>query len=329
MLRPTPLRALVLFAALLSGAGGCNDRGGAEGAPREPPPNPPPPPGERVEAPEPGAPARDHAALLAWMDPDAVSVGYVGLPRSMRGEAVAVIYALPPRAEDLLTAVTDLDHALEAVREPEDPPVASWLGTEALVTTGRLARRPTVLHPLTAPREQVVARLEAIGLRRQEIDAFEVWEPERVFPYKVALLDDRVAAFIPASEPGSGLPPLAAARDMPPSDVESQLSTLLDGSDAPAVALFAAGPMLHLDLTADVLAVRFELRRRGSGYDGQVALQLDGDPAAAVATLEARLAPEQGDFVQQLVQRAAYDTDGPMVTGRLELTAADVELLYD
>lgn len=312
----------------LATATGCNrDQGAADGPKREAPPNPPTP--DPVTEPAAATPS-DHGKLLTWMDPDAVSVAYLRLPGRLRSSATAVIYGLPPRAEDLLQAVTDLDHALDAVRHDGDPETETWLGTEALVTTGRLAQRPTVLHPLAAPREQVIARLEAIGLVRKEIDAFEVWEPERVFPYKVVLLDGDVAGFIPASEPGSGLPPLASARDMPPSDVETQLTTLLDAPDAPALALFAAGPMLHLDLDADVLAVRFEMRMGSDGgVDGQVALQLDGQLEESAKALEDHTAPEQSDRIQQMVQRTAYQVDGQVVAGRLQLTAADVALLYE
>jgi hypothetical protein len=240
-----------------------------------------------------------------------------------------VVYGLPPRAEDLLRADTDVDAALEAVRPTEAPAAATWLAYDALVTAARMSKRPLVLRPLLVPRAEAIARLEALGLERKEVDAFEVWEPRRVFPYRVVLLDGDVAGFISASEPGSGLPPLIAARDMPPSEVETQLEALLAGPGAPVVALFAAGPMLHLDLDPDVLSVRFEIRRSADGsLDGQIALQLDGDASAAVAALEARKAPEQSDGIQRLVERAAYMVDADaVVAGRLQLSRADAALL--
>ncbi len=320
----TPLLAAAIV------LGGCGKSDGDAPA-REPPPNPPAP-APTTPATADGSPATPsaRAALLSWMDPDAGSVAYLHLPERLRSDATAVIWGLPPRAEDLLSAVTDVDHALDAVKPLDAPATDTWLSTEALVTTGRFARRPTVFHPLAAPRAEVITRLEAIGLTRQELDVFEVWVPQRVFPYKVVLLDNDVAAFIPASEPGSGVAPLASARDMPPSEPRTELTKLLGETNAPVVALFAAGPMLHLDLSASVLQVRFELRPRpGGGYDGQVALQLDGDLAESAKELEAHTAPEQSDTIQALVQRTAYEVEGPVVLGRLQLSGADMESLYE
>lgn len=296
--------------------------------PRETIPSPPPPaPAAGTPAADPDAGAR-RARLMAWLDPDAISVAYSQLPERLRADAVAVVYGLPPRAEDLLRAIADVDEALEAVRPTDAPRSETWLGRESLVTAARMSRRPLVLRPLLVPKAEAITRLEALGLERKEVDAFEVWEPRRVLPYRVVLLDGDVAGFIPASEPGSGLPPLMAARDMPPSEVETQLEALLAGPGAPTLALFAAGPMLHLDLDQDVMSVRFELRRSSDGsLDGQLALQVDGEPGPAVAALEGRKAPEQSDAIQKLVERTAYVADGPIVAGRLQLSPADAALL--
>ncbi|MCB9716083.1 MAG: hypothetical protein H6712_19605 [Myxococcales bacterium] len=299
--------------------------------PRTPVESPPAPtPAASPETAAAPAPKDDgvRSRLLAWLDPDAVSVAWVSVPQTLRGDVVSVVYGLPPRAEDLLQAVTDLERALESVRPSEAPATSTWLGSTALVSTGRLARRPTVIRPLLEPLDEVRKHLQALELRRAEDEVFEIWEPQRVFPYRVILLEGDVAAFVPASEPGSGLTPLAAARDMPPSDVQEQLDALLGQPGAPAIALFASGPMLHLDLDQDVLAVRFELLRGSDGsLDGQIALQLEGDAAAAVAALEGRKAPEQNDRVRELVDRAAYLADGEVVQGRLQLPPADAALL--
>lgn len=314
------------------GLTGCPDGGPGDDPPsRQAPPNPPAPePSSVAKAPSADVTADPSAPgpLLAWLDPDAISVAYLDLPQHLRSDAVAVVYGLPPRAEDLLQAVTDLDHALDAIRPTDSPATDTWLSPRGLVTLGRLARRPTVLHPLRVPKAEAIARLEAMGLVREDDEVFEIWAPQRVFPYKVVMLEGDVAAFIPAAEPGSGLSPLAAARDQPPSDVETQLNTLLSGPDAPTLTLFAAGPMLHFDLSDDVIAVRFELRRASDGsLDGQLALQIEGNAATAVKALEDRTAPEQSDRIQQLVERAAYMVDGEVVAGRLQLSAADAKLL--
>lgn len=321
-----------LVGLVASASVGCKDGSSGDAPPRQPIPSPPAS-ADAAKAPEAGTPGADEARsrLLAWLDPDAVAIGYVAMPSPLNAEAVAVVYGLPPRAEDLLDAIEDVDGALEAVRPVDAPKADTWLGPQALVSAGRMSKRPMVLRPLTVPRAEAIARLEALGLTRQELDAFEVWVPQRVFPYRVVLLSGSeagdVAGFIPAIEPGTGLPPLIAARDMPPSDVETELQTVLTGPDAPAVALFVAGPMLHLDLAQDVLSARFELRRgRDGSLDGQVALQVE-DPTPAVKALAGRTAPEQNDGIQRLMERAAFLSDGPMVAGRLQLTPGDAALL--
>lgn len=316
-------------ALLLGGLAGC-ERGDDGDAPkREVVPPPPPPP--TAAAATPTAEGDDpRTKLLAWLDPDAISLAYLRMPTPLRAEAVAVVYGLPPRAEDLLSAVTDVDAALEAVRPLDAPSADAWLGPQALVTAGRLSKRPLVLRPLTVPRAEAIARLEALGLSREEVDAFEVWVPRRVLPYRVVLLGDDVVGFIPATEPGTGLPPLIAARDMPPSEAETQLDALLSAPGGPQVALLAAGPMLHLDLDQDVLQVRFELRRSGDGsLDGQVALMLEEGAEAAAKALEDRKAPEQNDGVQRLMDQAAFMVDGPIVAGRLQVTPTDATLLLE
>jgi hypothetical protein len=326
---PRRASCCMLAAALVLGTACKGDQAsGDEAPPRETIPSPPPPTASKAAAADPGSNER-RARLMAWLDPDAVSVAYLAGPERLRGDAVAVVYGLPPRAEELLSAVNDVDEALEAVRPTEAPAAATWLAGEALVTAARMSRRPLVLRPLLVPRAEAITRLEALGLERKEVDAFEIWEPRRVFPYRVVLLDGDVAGFISASEPGTGLPPLVAARDLPPSEVETQLETLLTGPGAPVVALFAVGPMLHLELEQDVMTVRFEIRRGADGsLDGQIALQVDGDATAAVAALEARKAPEQSDGIQELIERAAYMVDrDTVVGGRLQLSPADAALL--
>jgi hypothetical protein len=319
---------MAVAGALLVCAGCKGDAGEEPPPPRETIPSPPPPTrAVPATAPDPDGASR-RGRLLAWLDPDAIAVAYVSVPKRLHSHTVAVVYGLPPRAEDLLQAVGDVDDALEAVRPSHAPKATTWLASEALVMAGRMSRRPHVLRPLLVPRDEAVARLEALGLERKEVDAFEVWEPRRVFPFRVVLLAGDVAGFIPASDPGTGLAPLVAARDMPPSEAETQLEALLSAPDPPSVALFAVGPMLHLDLDHDVLVVRFELRHRGDGsLDGQLALQVEGDASAAVAALEGRKAPEQSDAIQRLVDRAAYMADGGTVAGRLQLLAGDAALL--
>lgn len=272
-----------------------------------------------------------HTRLLPWLDPAAISVGYFRLPQMFDPHAVGVVYALPPRAEDILGAPHDVNEAIEAMQPTDAPALGTWLGPEALVTLGRFAQRPLVLRPLLVPRPQVAERLEAMGLTHQEDDeVFDRWEPTRVFPYRVVLLDGDVAAFLPTSEPGSGMGPLTAARDMPSSDIETQLRDVLDAPGGPVAAVFAAGPMMHFDLDMDVLAVRFEVRRLADGaLDGQSVLQLDGDPAKAISALTGRKAPEMNDRVQELMGRTAFVVDAGVVAGRLQISASDAVTIYE
>ncbi|MCX4239935.1 hypothetical protein OEB96_04855 [Paraliomyxa miuraensis] len=316
-------RAVVGVALLLGLIAGCQRE---DPPPRERVPSPPPPaastPNDAAIDVAAADPAR--ARLLAWLDPDAVSVAYLRTP--LRADAVAVVYGLPPRAEDLLEAMGDVDEALEAIRPSDAPSATTWLGPQTLASASLMAKKPLVLRPLTVSRAEAITRLEALGLQRQEVDAFEVWVPRRVFPHRVVLLEGDVAGFIPVSDPGTGLPPLIAARDTPPSDVETQLDALLELPGGPVAAVFAAGPMLHLDFDQAVLAVRFELRPTPEGFDGQIALQIDGEPSAVVTVLSARNAPEQSDAVQQLMKRVTFVVDGPdrsVVAGRLQLSTAD------
>ncbi|MEM7156407.1 MAG: hypothetical protein AAF799_26375 [Myxococcota bacterium] len=315
-------------------AAGCpDDSTPARSAPPSPTKSPSPAddasPGE-AGTPEPAAESGEHGRLLKWMDPEAVAVAYLRTPRQLKADIVSVIYALPPRAEDLLKGVSDVEHALDAVRPSDAPEISTWLGTQALATTGRFSRRPTVLRPLVGSREEAGKQLEAMGLVRKEVDVFEVWEPQRVFPYRVVLLDNDVAAFVPASDPGTGVAPLAAARDMPPGDVRNQLDELLNQPGGPTIALLASGPMMHFDVDQPIIAVRFEMRKTAGGrMDGRMDLQLEEKPEEAVSALLGRSAPEQNDRIQDIMKRAAFAVEGAIVTGRLELPPADVALLYE
>lgn len=331
MLKSNPLLLVPLAVALACGGEKATDAA----AKSDPVPNPTPP--AAAEDPQPTKAAADAAApaskaheqLLPWLDPEAVSVGYERLSQAVDPHVTAAVYALPPRAEDLLQAPNDVDHALDAVQPTDAPALDTWIGPEALCTVGRMSQRPLVLRPLIVPIEQARARLEAMGLRRIEDDVFEIWEPQRVFPYRVVVLEPGALAFIHASEPGSGTRPLAMARDMPSSEIEGQLREVIEAPGGPVIALFASGPMMHFDLDADVLAVRFELRSVGGSLDGQTILQVDGEPEASLTALTGRKAAELSDQAQALLAKTAFSVDQGVIAGRLQLTSTEAGLLYE
>jgi hypothetical protein len=130
-------------------------------------------------------------------------------------------------------------------------------------------------------------------------------------------------------EIGSGVKPFTAARDLPPSEIEDLLRRSIDEPDL-LLALYANGPMLHLDLAQDIDSMDLVLRRFArTGLDGQVQLRVDGDAQAAAAALEARSMPGETRGLGALLDRIAFTANGPVVTGRLQIAPEDLMSLGD
>lgn len=293
------------------------DPAAAEGA-REPDPD-----AEPATAPAAGA-----KALLTYLEPEAGGVLYMNLPPELGkldGELLSTVFALPPRGRDLINAALGVDPALAAVLGPDAPPPSELLGPETLVMIPAVATGAYVLRPMKKPAAELEALLTADAMQTSESDGITVLTPTGAFPYKAALLEGDVVAFIPRTEIGSGLTPLTAGRDLPPSEVRTELATMLDTDPAMVLVGVVAGPMLHLELSDDVALARLMLRRwQDGGLDAEIRMQTTGDPAVAAKELEQRTAPLETDQVQALVDRIAFTVDGPTVAGKLQLTKDDV-----
>ncbi len=267
-------------------------------------------------------------ALLAWLDPDAVSMAYLQLPEALDAEAFASVFAMPPKAARLLQDGLGLDAEIDAVVDAEAGPARSWFGPATLVMQPRIATGAYVLRTLTRPREQVIAALVAAKMRQEVVEGFTVLVPEGALPRKVAFLTDEVVAFIPAREIGSGLGPLTAGRDLPPSETRRELTRVLTEEPAAALELYASGPLLHFDLDRDVLQYAVRARSwQGRGLDVELRLLPDGDTAAALATLEHRDLALEPDATKALADRVGYVQDGDFVEGRLQIPAEDLAAL--
>jgi hypothetical protein len=272
-----------------------------------------------------GAPA---LRMFDWLDPDAIAVTYSRLPPEIDPDPFSVVFALPPRVARMLRDVSGVADGLDAVLSPSAPRPDTWLGPQALASTPRLASGTYVLRPLTKPRAEVEAMLQDAGMQQSQVEGFSIYLPQGPFPWKVAFVEDDIVAFIPVKEIGSGLGPLTAGRDLPPSEVETELRKALQSDPNAVLELYAVGPLLHFDLGQDVLQLMMRVRPwDGDGLSVELRLQPSEDPDQAVATLENRKTPLESDQIQALVDRVAFTLDGPTVEGHLQLTSDDLSVL--
>lgn len=268
------------------------------------------------------------ASLLAWLDPEAVSVMWVDLPPEVDADTLATVFAMPPKLARMLRDVQEVDDALDSVLDPSSPRPADWLSQEALASSSVVSSGTYVLRTLQKPAAEVQPILEQAKMERDEIEGLAVFTPQGPFPWKVAFLDESVIAFIPVKEIGTGLSPLTAGRDLPASAVEKQLEMVLANQPPPALELYAAGPLLHLDLGQDI--VQFEFRivpLPGNGLDAQVVLHPADDADKAASALQERELDLETDRIQALAKRVAFTVEGPAVLGRLQLGPDDVSAL--
>jgi hypothetical protein len=269
----------------------------------------------------------DPSGPLVWLDPKASGMAWIDLPPDLSPAALTAVFGLPPRASALLEAPRDVDEALAAVTG-DDAIGQAWFRGAALVTTTLLGAGPYVVRSLSEPRAAVAAALKEAGFTATETEGFEIWAPRGAFPWRVVMLDDETVAFVPAREPGSGLSPLTAGRDMPPSDLERELSRQLAEDSTLRVSLYAAGPMLHFDVGPSLLGARLELRTfKSSGLDGRVLFQPASDAAGVTEALGKRRVPEENDQIQLLAGEVAYETDGELVIGRLQVPPTKIAAL--
>lgn len=312
---------------------------------------------EPAATPTPAAPAAPASApveqapavarpLLAWLDPDAAAAVYTRLGGDLDLEAVASLFAVPPRAAHMLRDLRAFDDGLAALTLGVAPPPREWLSTEALALLSPMGRGPYLVRGLTRPRAEVEGWLQAAGLAREVVEGMTVYAPRppgsegegdapgqhlaaaTAFPWKLVFLEDQVVGGFSLHEIGTGLGPLTAARDLPASDLEAQWTRAFADDPALQLELFASGPMLSLDLPDDIGVIRLGLRRwQRAGVDAEVVLQPLGDAAAAAKALEARVPAHESDVVRELYDRAAFTAESaepPLVRGRLQLTEQDL-----
>lgn len=294
-------------------------------------------------APASAPPADAERKVLAWLDPDAPALAYLRLPAELDPEALGELFALPPRALALLRAPAAFDAGLAALTSPEVPRAA--FAPDVAVMHPPLAHGPYLVRRLLLPRPELEAKLLAGGMRSEVVEGFAVWSPGQgveeantasglpttlspvaVFPYRLVFLADDLLGAFSLAEIGSGLGPLTAARDLPPSELSRTVTEVVTRDPDLLLEVFVQGMMLHFDLSDDLGVAKLSLRRGpGAGLDGEVLLQPLGDVAAATTALDARTpAGATTDVLRELYARVAYSADGPVVRGRLQLAPEDL-----
>lgn len=287
--------------------------------------------------------------LLAWIDPDATAAVYTRVDPSLDLEAIAGLFAVPPRAVHMLRDLRAFDGGLAALMSGVGPGPSQWLSKEAVVLMTPSGGAPYLVRGLTKPRAEVEAHLLAGGLRREVVEGMAVFaatpgpiegdEPVEVgaaagamaaaaFPWKLVFLDDTTIGGFSLNELGTGLGPLTAARDLPASELEAMWTRSFRDDPELLLELRAGGPMLSLDMSDDVGLTQLVLRRwQVSGIDATVDLVPVGGAEAVsrgAAELEARSPSLESDAVRELYSRAAFTAEGERVRGRLQLTDQDL-----
>lgn len=330
-MRLTPLRwpALALLGAAL--VFGCKSTDPAEkNQPRDE--AEPARPTAPTDAEPPATPTESTPAgkLLEWLDPDAVSVVFSRIDPSIDTDAFSMVFALPPKIERMLRDIQGVDHALDAVLDPEAPRPSEWLGPHALGAASVVSSGTYVVRPMTAPVAEVEAHLLGAGMQKTDVEGFPVFVPRGPFPWKVVFLEDDVAGFVPVKEIGSGLSPLTAGRDLPPSALETEIRTVLSQDPDAVLDIYAGGPLLHLDLGQDIAQLGVHTRRfQQGGLDVEVRMQPVDSAEQARTSLQSRDLLLETDQVQALAKRVAYTVEGNVVTGRLQATPQDVAVMSE
>jgi hypothetical protein len=269
------------------------------------------------------APASDLDALMEWLDPKATGVAWVDLDPSLATETIAAVWALPPRASDMLTLRQQVDSELDAVIDLQAPRATTWFQRPCLVTMSILTSGPYLIRKLARPRAEFEALLSAAKFDGDPTEGLTIYTPRSPFGWRVVLLTDTVVAFIPSREPGSGLSPLTAGRDMPASEHETQLRQTLAEDPTIEVSLFVLGPMLHFDFDPSLRAASLQLNRYadggGQGIDGRVVFEPESSAGDVATALDARDPVGENEQVRALARDAAYILDGGIVAGRLQV----------
>jgi hypothetical protein len=279
--------------------------------------------------PEPAAtPATTLERLFRYLPGEATSVAYDRLGQRLDPAVVEVVFAIPPKAADLLAKRALLDRHLDIVLDGDADP-GHWLSPISLGFTLPAGKDPFFLRPLTKPAAELAPLLSA-SFNHSEVGGpdgdISVWLPTGSFPWKIAIFaDEGLAAFIPLDAVGSGVDPLIAATKLENSEVETQLLGVLGPDPSLELVLVSAQPMVHFDVDQPIAQVQFGLRKLGGGYEGQIVLAPSGDVDAAVAQLRARKHPEENLQVQALLAAVEFVPERGGVVGRLALEPDQVK----
>lgn len=276
------------------------------------------------------APANEDAAallvrLLSWLPSDTLSVSFDRMSKRWNPQVVSAVFALPPKAADLLDERRLLDEALAQAFEGESgTPDLAWLGPQSLAFTQPMIRHAYFVRPLLRPPSELDPLFIAAGFMREELEGKVGWLPKGAFPWRMVILDEQTIAFVPA-DPGAGVSTLIEAAAAPASAVETQVAEALGQDPMIELTLLAAGPLLHYDTDAAIAQLQFALRRPGpnGGYEGLVVLMPEGDVDECANQLRSRTSPEENQQVQALIAAVQFTPEPtlspPQVIGRLTI----------
>jgi hypothetical protein len=272
--------------------------------------------------------------LLAWVPNEPFAVAYHRLGKRLDPATLAVVFGIPPKAGHVLDERGTLDDALALVFEGESE-VSNWLAPTSFAFTVALSRSPYFVRPLSKPAAEVGPLLQRAGFTNNTIDGVELWLPSGSFPWRIALLEGDVAAFIPIEVPGAGLEPLVPSDEAdtegppeaaPPNSaktmVEAELRRTLTDDPMIELVLISSGPLVHFDVAQPIAQVQFALRRSPGetpGYEGQIVLTPTGDADECANDLRARKYPEENQQVQALLTSVEFVVIEGAVIGRLAI----------
>jgi hypothetical protein len=236
-------------------------------------------------------------------------------------ETLGTVAALPPGATRLLEAA----HRANTYLDPEETGHPKWLASEMMVVTPGSGSKDYIVARRAGDEAQMKAALDELGLVLADDLEPPTWRSTKRFPFKVSKLDGDVIALISGDELGSGLDPLTAGRDLPPSEMRTELEKMLTSDANIELALHAGGPMLHLDASRDIAATQLGIRRDdASTLRAQVILQPVANPDGVAKELNERKHPEETQAVQELMKRLQFVVDKGVLVGELKLSADDL-----
>lgn len=260
--------------------------------------------------------------MLAWLHPDPLTVVYDRVDQRLDPAVVNVVFGLPHKAGDLLTERATLDEALDIAFD-EDAKPATWLGGSSLGFTIALSKTPYFLRPRTLPKAEVDALLTANGFTADDFDGTQVWFPKGSFPWRIALLEGDLVAFIPVDVPGAGLEPLMTGKASETSEIESQLITAFREDPSIQLVMISGGPLLQFDVSQTIAQLQFGLAKDPveGAYVGRVVFSPVDDVHACAKELQEREHPEENQQVQALLKAVQFEPVEEVVIGQLRITS--------